>query len=140
MRYKLKRFLIVIKIFHKFLRTLCNSLPGVEFYLAPTTTRTTPVWFSTAQASISRLIQQLVQDIRPRLTFLPAFLYDHSSLDPDGVHFLPTPGQHYVMYLIDSSRYGITPHNVVQILYLFSMFNNDILAYRDHTWALRIVV
>jgi hypothetical protein len=106
-------FLVILKMFHEFTRTLCNSLPGVEFYLAPTTTRTTPVWFSTAQASISRLIQQLVQDIRPRLSFLPAFLYDHPSLDPDGVHFLPTPGQHYVMYLIDSSRYGTTPNNVV---------------------------
>ncbi len=80
------------------------SLPDVEFYLAPATSRRTPFWYPPAQAAISGLVQQLVQDLRPRLTFLPAFLYDHTSLAPDGVHFLPTPGQHYVMYLIDSAR------------------------------------
>ncbi len=82
-------------------------MPGIEFYLAPTTSRSTPVWFSTSQATISQLVQQLYQDFRPRLTLLPAFLYDRTSLDPDGVHFLPTPGQHYVMFLIDSARYPV---------------------------------
>jgi len=111
--------------------TLCNSLPGVEFYLAPTTPRTTPVWFATTQTAISRLIQQLVQDIRPRLTFLPAFLYDHSSLDPDGIHFLPTPGQHYVMYLIDSARYIFELTTMSSwCFYLFSVYiHHDIPAW-----------
>ncbi len=79
------------------------------------------MWYSTSQAAISRLIQQLVQDLRPRLTFLPAFLYDHTSLDPDGVHFLPSPGQHYVMYLIDSARYDLT-HTTMSLLISFIYF------------------
>jgi hypothetical protein len=85
--------------------TVCSSFSGIEFYLAPTTPRSTPGWFSGSQESITCLIQRQVQDQQARLLPLPGYICDHTHLDPDGIHFLPTPGQHYCMHLIDTARY-----------------------------------
>jgi len=85
-------------------RTVCKAFPAIEFYLSPTTPRSTPSWFSPCQADISRLVQQQVQDQQTPVLPIPGYLCDPSHLDADGVHFLPTYGQHYCMHVIDTSR------------------------------------
>jgi hypothetical protein len=84
---------------------ICSALPDLDFYLAPTTSRSLPTWFTSAQPSISRLALEQVKDQQTRILPLPAFLSDPSDLEPDGVHFTPAPGMHYVMHLIDNARY-----------------------------------
>jgi hypothetical protein len=86
-------------------RTVCQTFPTIEFYLAPSTPRATPNWYTPAQAAISILVQQQAQDQQSRLLPLPGYVCDFANLDSDGVHFLPTPGQHYCMHIIDSARY-----------------------------------
>ncbi len=84
---------------------ICQSQPETEFFLAPTTSRSVPLWFSANQASVSRLILSEVQDQHTCLLPLPGYVSEPSDLDTDGVHFLPVAGIHYCMHLIDSSRY-----------------------------------
>jgi hypothetical protein len=86
-------------------RPFCQSQPETDFFLAPTTMRTTPIWFSGAQAQISRLVQEQVRDQQTRILPLPGYITEPSDLDTDGVHFLPVAGYHYCMHLIDSARY-----------------------------------
>ena len=83
---------------------ICQARPDMDFFLAPTTTRVKPIWFADAQATISRLILAEVQDLRVRLLLLPAFYTEPASMDPDGIHFLPSIGVKYCIHLIDSAR------------------------------------
>jgi hypothetical protein len=86
------------------LREVCRTRPDLEFFISPTTIRSKPQWYTGAQPSISRLIQMQIRDQHTRALPLPGYLTDPAALDPDGVHFLPMPGLHYVMHLIDSAR------------------------------------
>ncbi len=88
-----------------FYSEICLAHPNLDFYLAPTTSRSIPTWFTAAQPSISRLVLEQVQDQQTRILPLPGFISDPSALEPDGVHFLSAPGMRYVMHLIDSARY-----------------------------------
>jgi hypothetical protein len=79
----------------------------VEFYLAPTTPRNKPYWYSSAQSSITRLIQLQLKELQPRLISLPGFPTDPTSLDTDGVHFSVLAGIAYCQHVVDSAR--LTP-------------------------------
>jgi len=92
-------------ILRPFLSAICESRPDLDFYLAPTTIRARPFWYSDAQASISKVIQEQIVKTQPRLMPLPGFQTDYGSLDSDGIHFNPLAGQNYCMHLIDSARY-----------------------------------
>ncbi len=76
-------------------RDLCDSRPDVDFYLAPTTPRNKPFWFTNAQPAVSHLIQLQLKEIQPRLVPLPGFPSDPTSLDTDGVHFSALAGIAY---------------------------------------------
>jgi len=79
----------------------------VEFYLTPTTPRNKPYWYSSAQSSITRLIQLQLKELQPRLISLPGFPTDPTSLDTDGVHFSVLAGIAYCQHVVDSAR--LTP-------------------------------
>jgi hypothetical protein len=81
-----------------------QTRPDLEFFLAPTTPSTRPAWLTSTQTTIAVLVKQQVQDQRTRVLPLPGYFVGPASLDPDGVHFLPVDGIHYVMQLIDSAR------------------------------------
>lgn len=85
-------------------RELCDDRPNTSFFLAPTTMRTSPEWFSSLQTQIGGLIYEEIHDQRPRLSPLPAFMMDRTFLDSDGVHFTPVAGRDYVLHLIDKAR------------------------------------
>ncbi len=87
-------------------RAVCNACPAVDFFWAPLTPRLVPVWFQTSQHIVLKLIEEEASDQQTRIMTLPRFTSDPSSLDPDGIHFLPAPGMKYVMHLIDSARYA----------------------------------
>ncbi len=81
-----------------------NNFPDKDFFWAPPTPRTVPTWLAAAHLAITKLILQQVQDHQTRILPLPGFQADPASLDPDGVHFMPAPGMHYCMHLIDHTR------------------------------------
>ncbi len=86
---------------------ISRTFPETEFFLAPTTVRSRPTWFTPAQPSISVMIQEQVHHQQARVFPLPGFMLNPSSLDPDGIHFLPATGTAYCVQLIDSARYAI---------------------------------
>ncbi len=85
-------------------RDICETRPDVTFYLAPTTPRNRPFWFSVEQSNISHLLQLQLKLHKPRLLPLPGFPTDPSSLDTDGIHFTPIAGIAYCQHLIDHAR------------------------------------
>jgi hypothetical protein len=94
-----------------YFRDLCETRPDVDFYLAPTTPRNKPFWFTGAQPAISRLIQLQLKEIQPRLLPLPGFQTDPTSLDTDGVHFSALAGIAYCQHIVDSARLA-TPNDL----------------------------
>ncbi len=94
-----------VVITYPYYREVCLSFPDLDFYLAPTTSRSIPTWFTSAQPFISKLVLEQVQDQQTRILPLPGFTSDPSDLEPDGVHFLSAPGMRYCMHLIDSARF-----------------------------------
>jgi hypothetical protein len=83
---------------------VCRAHPDISFYLAPTTPRLRPQWFSFAQSEVSKQVQLQVHGQQARLLPLPGFQTDSTALDSDGVHFLPLPGRDYCIHLIESAR------------------------------------
>ena len=83
----------------------------MEFYLTPTTPRNKPYWYSSAQSSITRLIQLQLKELQPRLISLPGFPTDPTSLDTDGVHFSVLAGIAYCQHVVDSAR--LTPQLMI---------------------------
>ncbi len=84
----------------------------MEFYLTPTTPRNKPYWYSSAQSSITRLIQLQLKELQPRLISLPGFPTDPTSLDTDGVHFSILAGIAYCQHVVDSAR--LTPQLMIR--------------------------
>ncbi len=87
-----------------FCRDICDTCPEVSFFLAPTTPCNRPFWYSTEQASITRLIQLQLNKHQPRLLPLPGFPTDPTSLDTDGIHFNPLAGIAYCQHVVDRAR------------------------------------